>query len=56
MNNIPTPPTRSQHHPLMLLAALAVVLFCLIGSAAIMGWIRQYQPPVERGRTRRAGN
>ena len=39
MNNIPTPPARSQHHPLMLLAALAVVLFCLIGSAAIMGWI-----------------
>ena len=39
MNNIPTPPARSQHHPLLLLAALAVVLFCLIGSAAIMGWI-----------------
>jgi outer membrane lipoprotein SlyB len=39
MNNIPTPPARSRHHPLLLLAALAVVLFCLIGSAAIMGWI-----------------
>jgi outer membrane lipoprotein SlyB len=39
MNNIPTPPARGQHHPLLLLAALAVVLFCLIGSAAIMGWI-----------------
>jgi outer membrane lipoprotein SlyB len=39
MNNIPTPPGRSQHHPLLLLAALAVVLFCLVGTAAIMGWI-----------------
>jgi outer membrane lipoprotein SlyB len=39
MNDIPTPPARAQHHPLLLLAALAVVLFCLIGTAAIMGWI-----------------
>lgn len=39
MNNIPTPPGRAQHHPLLLLAALAVVLFCLVGTAAIMGWI-----------------
>nr|WP_308621391.1 hypothetical protein [Massilia sp. Se16.2.3] len=39
MNNIPNPPGRAQHHPLLLLAALAVVLFCLIGTAAIMGWI-----------------
>lgn len=39
MNNIPTPPGRTQHHPLLLLAALAVVLFCLVGTAAIMGWI-----------------
>jgi len=39
MNNIPTPPVRAQHHPLLLLAALAVVLFCLIGTAAVMGWI-----------------
>ena len=39
MNNIPTPPVRAQHHPLLLIAALAVVLFCLIGTAAIMGWI-----------------
>lgn len=39
MNNIPTPAARAQHHPLLLLAALAVVLFCLIGTAAIMGWI-----------------
>ncbi|KQQ89014.1 glycine zipper 2TM domain-containing protein [Massilia sp. Leaf139] len=39
MNNTPTPPARGQHHPLLLLAALAVVLFCLVGTAAIMGWI-----------------
>jgi outer membrane lipoprotein SlyB len=39
MNNIPTPPARAQHHPLLILAALAVVLFCLVGTAAIMGWI-----------------
>ena len=38
-NNIPTPPARTQHHPLLLIAALAVVLFCLVGTAAIMGWI-----------------
>lgn len=38
-NNIPAPPGRAQHHPLLLLAALAVVLFCLVGTAAIMGWI-----------------
>ncbi|MGJ9418797.1 glycine zipper 2TM domain-containing protein [Massilia sp. CMS3.1] len=39
MNNIPTPRVRSQHHPQLLLAALAVLLFSLIGTAAIMGWI-----------------
>ena len=38
MNNT-SPPARAQHHPLLLLAALAVLLFCLIGTAAIMGWI-----------------
>ncbi|HWJ95252.1 MAG TPA: glycine zipper 2TM domain-containing protein [Telluria sp.] len=27
------------HHPLMILAALAVVLFCMVGTAAIMGWL-----------------
>jgi outer membrane lipoprotein SlyB len=37
MNN--TSPPRAQHHPLLLVAALAVLLFCLIGTAAIMGWI-----------------
>ena len=38
-NNIPSPSGRAKHHPLLLLAALAVVLFCLVGTAAIMGWI-----------------
>ncbi|MDB5793545.1 MAG: hypothetical protein JWQ80_3569 [Massilia sp.] len=38
-NNIPAPPGRAQYHPLLLLAALAVVLFCLVGTAAIMGWL-----------------
>jgi outer membrane lipoprotein SlyB len=40
MNTSPTTPPRvARHHPLMLAAALAVVLFCLLGTAAIMGWL-----------------
>lgn len=39
MNTSPTPPTRARLHPLMILAALAVVLFCMVGTAAILGWI-----------------
>lgn len=39
MNNITTPPARTTQHPLLLAAAIAIVLFCLIGTAAIMGWI-----------------
>lgn len=39
MNTSPTPPARSRLHPLMILAALAVLLFCLVGTAAILGWI-----------------
>ena len=27
------------HHPLMIAAAIAVILFCLAGTAAIMGWL-----------------
>jgi outer membrane lipoprotein SlyB len=27
------------HHPMMIIAAIAVILFCLAGTAAIMGWI-----------------
>ena len=29
----------STHHPLMIAAAIAIILFCLAGTAAIMGWI-----------------
>ncbi|MDB5962774.1 MAG: hypothetical protein JWP59_4068 [Massilia sp.] len=32
-------PQRPTQHPLMILAAIAVVLFCAVGIAAIMGWI-----------------
>ncbi|WP_288380771.1 glycine zipper 2TM domain-containing protein [uncultured Massilia sp.] len=39
MNTTSTPPTRARLHPLMILAALAVVLFCMVGTAAILGWI-----------------
>ncbi|MFC0252657.1 glycine zipper 2TM domain-containing protein [Massilia consociata] len=39
MNTSPTPATRGRMHPLMILAALAVLLFCLVGTAAILGWI-----------------
>jgi len=34
--NTPTKPTL---HPLMIIAAVAVVLFCGVGTAAIMGWL-----------------
>ncbi len=39
MNTTPTPPALARLHPLMILAALAVVLFCMVGTAAILGWI-----------------
>lgn len=29
----------STHHPLMIAAAIAIILFCLAGTAAIMGWV-----------------
>jgi outer membrane lipoprotein SlyB len=29
----------SAHHPLMIAAAIAIILFCLAGTAAIMGWV-----------------
>lgn len=38
----PTPtssPSRTRQHPLLIAAAIAVILFCLIATAAIMGWI-----------------
>ncbi|BDT58410.1 hypothetical protein MasN3_19040 [Massilia varians] len=39
MNTSPNPSARERMHPLMILAALAVLLFCLVGTAAILGWI-----------------
>lgn len=39
MNTSPTPSAHGRMHPLMILAALAVLLFCLVGTAAILGWI-----------------
>ncbi len=39
MNTSPNPSVRGRMHPLMILAALAVLLFCLVGTAAILGWI-----------------
>jgi outer membrane lipoprotein SlyB len=41
-----TPSTRRAQHPLLILAALAVILFCAVGTAAIMGWL-----PSSKGRT-----
>jgi outer membrane lipoprotein SlyB len=29
----------ASHHPMMIMAAIAIILFCLAGTAAIMGWI-----------------
>lgn len=39
MNTPPNNPVKNRTHPLLLLAAAAVVLFCLVGTAAIMGWL-----------------
>lgn len=30
---------RTRQHPLLIIAALAVILFCAVGTAAIMGWL-----------------
>ena len=35
----PNTPTKQTLHPLMIIAAVAVVLFCGVGTAAIMGWL-----------------
>jgi outer membrane lipoprotein SlyB len=37
--NTPLTHKGSTHHPMMIIAAIAIVLFCLAGTAAIMGWI-----------------
>ena len=39
MNTSPNSPVKNRTHPLLLLAAAAVVLFSLVGTAAIMGWL-----------------
>lgn len=39
MNSPINTPTKNRTHPLLLLAAAAVVLFSLVGTAAIMGWL-----------------
>lgn len=37
--NAPLTPSKPALHPLMMVAAIAVVLFCGVGTAAIMGWL-----------------
>lgn len=39
MNTPITNNGKSTHHPMMIAAAVAIILFCLAGTAAIMGWI-----------------
>jgi outer membrane lipoprotein SlyB len=39
MDTHPTPPARARQHPLLIAAAIAIILFCAIGTAAIMGWL-----------------
>lgn len=40
MNTPVTPAGKpASHHPMMIMAAIAIILFCLAGTAAIMGWI-----------------
>jgi outer membrane lipoprotein SlyB len=39
MNTHPHGPARARQHPLLIAAAIAVILFCAIGTAAIMGWL-----------------
>ena len=39
MNTPPNTPVKNRTHPMLLIAAVAVVLFCMVGTAAIMGWL-----------------
>jgi len=39
MNNINTPGQKTGPHPMFIAAAVAVVLFCAVGIAAVMGWL-----------------
>ncbi len=34
-----TPGTTQKYHPMMIIAAIAVILFCAVGIAAMMGWL-----------------
>lgn len=48
--DLPTTSQRQRLHPLLLSAALAVVLFCGVGTAAIMGWLPNTQAREEAAR------
>ncbi|MES3024478.1 MAG: glycine zipper 2TM domain-containing protein [Pseudomonadota bacterium] len=39
MNTSNNPSVRPTPHPLMIAAAIAVLIFCMVGTAAIMGWL-----------------
>ena len=39
MDTHPHTPARARQHPLLVAAAIAVILFCALGTAAIMGWL-----------------
>ena len=39
MDTHPPTPARLRQHPLLIVAAIAVILFCAVGVAAIMGWL-----------------
>ena len=40
MNTPHSPASKTgNHHPMMIMAAIAIILFCLAGTAAILGWI-----------------
>ena len=47
MNNPQPRPAAPRQHPLLIAAALAVILFCAVGTAAIMGWL-----PASKGSSR----
>src|SRR4051794_38679123 len=52
MKTTHTSPEKSGQHPHLILAALAVILFCAVGTAAIMGWL----PSSKGGTAGRATN
>jgi len=47
MNTHQPRPAAPRQHPLLIAAALAVILFCAVGTAAIMGWL-----PASKGNSR----